>query len=435
MEQLNINQLLNRNQNEEDLIHFLNHFEENKHNLLIKRGVYVYGDPGSGKTYFVEKILKQLNYDTIKYDAGDIRNKSVIDTITKKSMNEQTIISMFKKQKKKLAIIMDEIDGMNSGDKGGINSLIKLIRPKKTKKQKLENITMVPIICISNYHQDKKIKEMMKMCTKIELKIPTKEQIKNISSLLMPDLNDNIMNNIISVINGDLRKLKTSYEIYQNQSTILKNKIIKNVFQSKSSNIDTKDITKKLLNNKYSIGAHPIIMNETDRTSVGLLYHENIIDVLENFDKKETIPFYIDILGNTCFSDYIDRITFQKQIWIFNEMSSLVKTFYNNKLLQEFKDNQNKKIKYNPAEVRFTKVLTKYSTEYNNMLFIQNLCFAFNMDQSDLLSYFIDLRNNLSLNDIYEKFSESHDINKLDINRVYRYIDNFVYDKYSINAE
>ena len=30
---------------------------------------------------------------------------------------------------------MDEIDGMNSGDKGGINSLIKLIRPKKTKKQ------------------------------------------------------------------------------------------------------------------------------------------------------------------------------------------------------------------------------------------------------------------------------------------------------------
>ena len=77
-------------------------------------------------------------------------------------MNEQTIISMFKKQKKKLAIIMDEIDGMNSGDKGGINSLIKLIRPKKTKKQKLEDITMVPIICISNYHQDKKIKEMMK---------------------------------------------------------------------------------------------------------------------------------------------------------------------------------------------------------------------------------------------------------------------------------
>lgn len=30
---------------------------------------------------------------------------------------------------------MDEIDGMNNGDKGGINTLIKLIRPKKTKNK------------------------------------------------------------------------------------------------------------------------------------------------------------------------------------------------------------------------------------------------------------------------------------------------------------
>ena len=31
----------------------------------------------------------------------------------------------------------------------------------------------------------------------------------------------------------------------------------------------------------------------------------------------------MEILNNIIFSDYIDRITFQKQIWIFNEMSSL----------------------------------------------------------------------------------------------------------------
>ena len=73
------------------------------------------------------------------------------------------------------------------------------------------------------------------------------------------------------------------------------------------------------------------IMNETDRTSVGLLFHENIIDVLEKIP-KDSIPFYSKILDNICFADYIDRITFQKQIWIFNEMSSLTKTFYNNYL-------------------------------------------------------------------------------------------------------
>ena len=77
---------------------------------------------------------------------------------------------------------MDEIDGMNSGDKGGINTLIKLIRPKKTKKQKKKNITMIPIICIGNYHIDKKIKEMMKVCSTIELK--TSLQNKQMKILL-----------------------------------------------------------------------------------------------------------------------------------------------------------------------------------------------------------------------------------------------------------
>ena len=36
-------------------------------------------------------------------------------------------------------------------------------------------------------------------------------------------------------------------------------------------------------------------MNETDRTSVGLLFHENIIDVLEHFSKKITQYHFIKI--------------------------------------------------------------------------------------------------------------------------------------------
>ena len=124
--------------------------------MLTKRGIYIYGAPGSGKTHFVRCILKKLDYDVISYDAGDIRNKSIIEMITKHNMSDKNVISLFHGKIKKIAIMMDEIDGMNSGDKGGINALIKLIRPKKTKKQKKENTTMTPIICIGNYHIDKK---------------------------------------------------------------------------------------------------------------------------------------------------------------------------------------------------------------------------------------------------------------------------------------
>ena len=422
MEQLNMNTILNRLDNEKILTDMLNTFEQNKHLMHTRRGIYIYGSPGAGKSYFVKEILKKLDYDVILFDAGDFRNKTVIDTITKHNMSDTNILSIFSKKKKKLAIIMDEIDGMNSGDKGGINSLIKLIRPKKTKKQKKEDITMLPIVCIGNYHIDKKIKEMMKVCVPVEIKTPTSNQIKTTVKLLMPKLDPCLMENVVSFIQGDLRKLKSTFDIYNNQQSILKNKLIRNMFQPKAYNEDTKIITKKLLNNKYSINDHSVIMNETDRTSVGLLFHENIIDVLESIDKRESIPFYIDILRNICFADYIDRITFQKQIWCFNEMSSLLKTFFNNKIYHD-KYGPNPPV-FNPVDVRFTKVLTKYSTEYNNMLFIQNLCTQLNMDKKDMFSFFMNLRNNENIEDIYELFNdENYNINKLDINRIYRYLD------------
>ncbi len=416
-----MNLLLCREKQQQQLIKVLNNFEQNKQNVLTKRGIYIYGAPGTGKSVFAEKILKQLNYDIIKFDAGDVRNKTIIDKITKHNMSDKNVLSLFKKKTKKIAIIMDEIDGMNSGDKGGINTLIKLIRPKKTKKQKKEESTMIPIICIGNYHIDKKIKEMIKICSSIELKSPTNIQIRKILNILMPKLDDELKNNIIRFIQGDLRKIKSTYNIYKNQQSLLKNKLIQNMFQQKNFNEDVKDIIKKLLNSNTLLNEHTEIMNETDRTSVGLLYHENIIDVLENFPKSDSIPFYNTILNNICFADYIDRITFQKQIWIFNEMSSLIKTFYNNHLYH--KKYSHKQINFNPPNVRFTKVLTKYSTEYNNSLFIQNLCKQLNMDIKDMFSYFLYLKKKYTIDEIIDIFdNENYEIGKLDINRIYRFL-------------
>jgi DNA polymerase III delta prime subunit len=422
MEELNLNKILNREQQEKDIKNILKEFEANKNNLIFKKGIYVYGDPGTGKTTFVTNILKELNYDIIKYDAGDIRNTSVIEDITKHNMSDKNIMSLFNKKIKKIAIIMDEIDGMNNGDKGGINSLIKLIRPKKTKKQKLEEVTMNPIICIGNYRVDKKIKELMKVCNAIELKTPNQLEISNIINKLMPSINCDIKTKLISYIQGDLRKLNNMHTFHKNKPELFTCEIIDDIFQIKSYNDDTKKITNKLINEYFPINEHNNIMNETDRTSVGLLWHENIIDVIEKLDKTQSIPFYISQLDNICFADYIDRITFQKQIWQFNEMSSLIKTFKNNKLYHEtFK----KKNSYKSSEVRFTKVLTKYSTEYNNSLFIQKLCQKLGMDKKDLFGFFIELSIKHENTEIIS-ILENYEIGKLDINRIYRYIEKYI---------
>jgi Cdc6-like AAA superfamily ATPase len=214
--EIDYDKILNRVLLKDNIKSIINDFEKNKKNLLIKRSIYIYGAPGCGKTSFVLNTLKELNYDIIKYDAGDVRNKNIIDTIDRHNMSDKNVISMFQKKVKKIAIVMDEIDGMNNGDKGGINSLIKLIRPKKTKKQKLEEISYNPIICISNYHIDKKIKELMKICHSIELKPPTYEQIYLLIKTIMPNLDVSIHENIINFIQGDLRKLNSIYSLYKN---------------------------------------------------------------------------------------------------------------------------------------------------------------------------------------------------------------------------
>ena len=66
-------------------------------------------------------------------------------------------------------------------------------------------------------------------------------------------------------------------------------------------------------------------------------------------------------------------------------MTSLLKTFYNNYIYHKKLEGKGKS---SVNEIRFTKVLTKYSTEYNNITFIQALCNKLNMDKKIYFHFF-----------------------------------------------
>ena len=197
---------------------------------------------------------------------------------------------------------------------------------------------------------------------------------------------------------------------------------MRDVFKPKTFIEDTKQITKRLINTNVNMSDHLHTINETDRTIVGLLWHENIVDCLSKLPNEKAFPFYQRALHNICYADYIDRVTFQRQIWQFNEMSSLIKTMHTNKLYHE---TFHKSPKYNPTEVRFTKVLTKYSTEYNNAIFIQNICQLLGMDKKDMISFLLELKITNTDSEIYCILDE-YDICKLDVDRIYRYIDKYM---------
>jgi len=418
-----LNEILNRKDIEKELKSILENYNENIKNIHFKKGIYVYGAPGTGKTRFVESVLRDLDYDIIRYDASDVRNKSLIDSITSNNISNCNVLDMMKKKKRKIAILMDEIDGMNNGDKGGVAALVKLIRQKKTKKQMLESTSRNPIICVGSYFVDKKVKEIMNVCNVFELKTPTNNQLMPLIKEMIPNKSKYYCD-IVRFIKGDLRKVNLIKKLYDHDPEKITSSYLKRTLQYKNSDEDTKDITTTLFSERKPLQSHSFYINDNNRTVVALLLHENMIDHLQLNNVEDLYGNYLKMLDNICYADYIDRITFQNQIWQFNEMSSLIKTYYVAKIYHDTLSN----VENRTNDIRFTKVLTKYSTEYNNQLFVYNLCQELDMDKKDMFCFFQELRLYFGIKsddklDQIEPLFEGTNVSKLDIKRIFRFLD------------
>ena len=428
-----MNAVLGREPTARAIADILARFDAECRSPSFNKGIYVYGAPGAGKSEFVSRLLAELNYDVVRYDSGDLRNKALIESLTHNNISGQNVLQMMHGADRKIAIVMDEIDGMNSGDKGGITALIKLIRQKKTKKQRAESITLVPIICIGDYCADKKIKELIKGCSAFELKAPTAPQMRALLALLAPALareSADRIDRVVAYAQSDIRRLLFAAKLHAASPELLFGEpaALETVFRASAHNEDAKDIVRHLLTAPEPVDRHNAVLTDANRTIVSLLYHENVPDAFRGMPAARTLPFYARFLDNMCFADYIDRLTFQNQIWIFNEMSSLLKVFRGNQMFHDaFPELRGAPP---PAEVRFTKILTKYSTEYNNQGFVFSLCQKLDLDKKDMIAFFREVRSHAGggavnaefLADCERRFG-NHWVSRLDARRIYRYLD------------
>lgn len=395
---------------------FLKYFDANKHDVLLTRGLCIYGEHGIGKTALLMNVLKRLNYEIIYYTSSDLKDKGTIENILNLHKSDVSVISYFKKIKNNV-IVIDNIENMGTGDKGGVSQLIKIIRPKKTKPQQKEKKMMIPIICISNMSNDKVMKELLKICCCVHVKTPTHEQLTSYYTNKYPDITDENIEYIIKLCNNNVRKCDMYFDLYKNNSKF----VINNIHTTYHITYNTKDVVKLLLNNKINIEEHNSIIRDQDRTSVSLFVHENIIDYLPE-NPKDKVNSYLNILDNICYVDYMDRIIFQKQIWVLNEMSSIIKNISNTNYLQDLKKSKNK-----IDNIRFTKVLTKYSTEYNNYIFLYNISQKLQLDQKDVFQLFKELLQKNTCEDRIYDMLYNYDLSKLEIDRMKR----FMINKYS----
>lgn len=72
----------------------------------------------------------------------------------------------FRSKHPKTVLIMDEVDGMSAGDRGGIADLIASIK-----------ISKIPIICICNDRYSQKLKSLVNYCLLLSYRKPTKQQV------------------------------------------------------------------------------------------------------------------------------------------------------------------------------------------------------------------------------------------------------------------
>ena len=77
MDDLNINSLLGRESIFNDIVTYIKSFDNNSKHPLFRRGIYIYGKPGIGKTEFILRLLKKYSINAIICDTTETRNKYI----------------------------------------------------------------------------------------------------------------------------------------------------------------------------------------------------------------------------------------------------------------------------------------------------------------------------------------------------------------------
>ena len=140
-----------------------------------ERAIIISGPPGIGKTTAAHMAARLAGYDTLESNASDTRSKKLVENGVSDVINNTSLLGYFSGDgkkvdvtKKNIVLIMDEVDGMSAGDRGGVGALAKFC--KKTE---------VPLILICNERRLPKMKPFDHVAFDIRFNRPTVEQIRS----------------------------------------------------------------------------------------------------------------------------------------------------------------------------------------------------------------------------------------------------------------
>lgn len=173
------------------------------------KSVLISGAPGVGKSSAATIIAKQLGFEVMEVNASDTRGasgKDVKEGVGGKASNAiremvtNRAVNFFTGKPKKMCLIMDEVDGMSGGDRGGVQELIACIK-----------ISKIPIICICNDKYNQKLKSLQNYTMDLPFVKPLKGQILKRMLKIAQDegitMSEAAMEALIETCSNDIRQI------------------------------------------------------------------------------------------------------------------------------------------------------------------------------------------------------------------------------------
>lgn len=172
-----------------------------------ERAIIISGPPGIGKTTAAHLAAKLEGYDVLESNASDARSKRLVEAGVSDVMNNTSLLGFFAGDgkavdttKKKMVLIMDEVDGMSGGDRGGVGAMAKFC--KKTE---------VPLILICNERRLPKMKPFDHVAFDVRFNRPTVDQVRSrIMTICHREglkLPPNVVDALIEGSNKDIRQI------------------------------------------------------------------------------------------------------------------------------------------------------------------------------------------------------------------------------------
>lgn len=117
--------------------------------------VFLYGPPGVGKTTLAHRAVAAAGLRPVECNASQFRHKAAMSELIEPLLHSNNVSDFFRPEgHRALGVILDEIDGMSAGDRGGLSELVRILKDYKGPNA---------IICISNEWVEKRYQPLIRL--------------------------------------------------------------------------------------------------------------------------------------------------------------------------------------------------------------------------------------------------------------------------------